>query len=322
MRFAIAAVVGIGVITFALYIAAARNLDDQLVLMVDLDHLDQHRPLLVARASSGSAETDVAAYLFGDKSSEAALDSLAQAISSGAAWSLSGSDVSIRVDLRHVESALTARLVMTDDKNERERLVEVVRALQRLQQDSERAPDSSASGVARGGSHAPSRAVADQLPKVSDDQADRQSMRTANEDVAGAPSATEANAFALLRSNVIEKPDVLLARATIATFYLLVTVLGIYMGVIYEALGRFDPRKNVKFRHLLRHATTASAWQGLFASPIVFATVLVLVPRNEISAVMALFAFQNGFFWRATLQRLVEARASRTPAGEPAPSSS
>jgi hypothetical protein len=80
------------------------------VLLVNVDHgyhvsdgteLVHHQPLLLARGGNCSGDCPtrdaaVAEFLFADKSSEAALDSLEQAVSGGAAWQLAGSDLSVR----------------------------------------------------------------------------------------------------------------------------------------------------------------------------------------------------------------------------------
>ena len=62
--------------------------------------LPHHKPLLFARAGNctGTCPTDdaaIAAYLFGDKATNAAVDSLEAACSGGGAWELSGSEISI-----------------------------------------------------------------------------------------------------------------------------------------------------------------------------------------------------------------------------------
>lgn len=62
--------------------------------------LPHHMPLLLTRAGSctGScpqSDGDIAAYAFGDKSTDAALDALETACSGGGAWQLSGSQITL-----------------------------------------------------------------------------------------------------------------------------------------------------------------------------------------------------------------------------------
>lgn len=80
------------------------------VLLLNADHnyhtsdgsaLPHHKPVLVARAGDCTGDcpkrdSDVAQFMFADKTSSVALDSLEAAVGGGAAWSLAGSDLSIR----------------------------------------------------------------------------------------------------------------------------------------------------------------------------------------------------------------------------------
>jgi len=79
------------------------------VVLLNVDHahhltdgskLDQHKPLILARAGgcTGQCPTDdvaVAKYLYADKSESAAVDSLQQAVDGGGVWPLAGSNLSI-----------------------------------------------------------------------------------------------------------------------------------------------------------------------------------------------------------------------------------
>lgn len=80
------------------------------ILLLDVGHsyhasdgttLPHHKPMLVARAGSCSGDcpnddSDVAQYLFSDKSVAAAIEALQQAVAGGGAWALDGSDLSVR----------------------------------------------------------------------------------------------------------------------------------------------------------------------------------------------------------------------------------
>ena len=79
------------------------------VLLLNVDHnyhtsdssaLANHKPLLIARAGSCSGDcptrdTDIAQYIYADKSESEALDSLEAAVAGGGAWELSGSELSL-----------------------------------------------------------------------------------------------------------------------------------------------------------------------------------------------------------------------------------
>lgn len=63
--------------------------------------LAHHKPLLIARAGSCTGQcptrdTDIAQYIYADKSESDALDSLEAAVAGGGAWALSGSELSIQ----------------------------------------------------------------------------------------------------------------------------------------------------------------------------------------------------------------------------------
>lgn len=67
----------------------------------DTSTLDSHKPLLIARAGNctgqcTTSDPGIAQYLFADKSSAAAIDSLEAAVANGGAWELAGSDLSVR----------------------------------------------------------------------------------------------------------------------------------------------------------------------------------------------------------------------------------
>jgi len=63
--------------------------------------LQQHQPLLVARAGNCSGDCEkrdaaIAQFLYADQSSSVALDSLESAVAGGGAWQLSGSDLTLQ----------------------------------------------------------------------------------------------------------------------------------------------------------------------------------------------------------------------------------
>ena len=80
------------------------------VLLLNIDHshhvsdgtaLDAHTPLLIARAGDCTGQcpkrdTDIAQFLYADKTQSQAEDALEAAVQGGGAWALAGSDLSIR----------------------------------------------------------------------------------------------------------------------------------------------------------------------------------------------------------------------------------
>lgn len=79
------------------------------VLLLNAEHyhtsdgaaMQPHKPLLIARAGNCAGDCvdddiDVAEFLWRDKSSAVALDSLAYAVGNGSVWPISGSDIAIR----------------------------------------------------------------------------------------------------------------------------------------------------------------------------------------------------------------------------------
>jgi hypothetical protein len=67
----------------------------------DSSTLDTHKPLLIARAGSCTGDcptddADIAQFLFSDKSMSEALDATEAAVGGGAAWLLTGSDLTLR----------------------------------------------------------------------------------------------------------------------------------------------------------------------------------------------------------------------------------
>jgi hypothetical protein len=116
--------------------------------------------------------------------------------------------------------------------------------------------------------------------------------------------------------DLFDNPQKVLFPLLFSVLYFLVIVAGILTGSIYEALGKMDGTRKISFRQVLRKAGTPGTWQGILASPIVFAVVIMLVPKDAFSLPMAFLAYQNGFFWRATLQKFAEVKEARKEAKE------
>ena len=111
---------------------------DVVLLKVDHSHsvsdgtgLPQHKPLILTRAGSctGTCPTQdaaIASYVFGDKSTSVANDSLASAVSGGGAWVLTGADYTMRKAsgaadlpaLDFIEGVRTSIIPTTSDERE------------------------------------------------------------------------------------------------------------------------------------------------------------------------------------------------------------
>jgi hypothetical protein len=91
--------------------------------------------------------------------------------------------------------------------------------------------------------------------------------------------------------------------------YYAIMLLGIVMGSVYTALDKADEGAQMSFRAILRYGFTPSTWQGMLISPIIFSILVSAGITSSVRWATVLFAFQNGFFWRATMQRVTAARA-------------
>jgi hypothetical protein len=93
--------------------------------------------------------------------------------------------------------------------------------------------------------------------------------------------------------------------AAIGLFYYLLTLAGIAAGTVFDALAAVDPNQRVTRRQIAKLMATAQSWRGIVASPLVFLTVYMGVASNPLSVPFILLAFQNGFFWKAVMSRLM-----------------
>lgn len=319
MRKALTVAAGVTVLTLAIY---ARLVTPEPVLIVHMAahgvaNTSTHLPLLIARATD-----------------------------SGAAWTLSSSDLTLgqggdkpisEAYLTTLEILLTERLIATDDLAERTRLVDLIRASRAYR--AKMVPEKvshSASGLSTSTSSDSSASHAQRIVGPNSTGSGQGSSDN-HVPLARDEAAALASTLDAMPTRSVSTDDLLnRARADLSSDnskifeallwgvgYLLIIICGIYTGAVYEAIGSLDPQKPLKLRQVLRKAATAGAWQGLLASPIVFAVVMFVVPRGHFSFAMAFFAYQNGFFWRATLQKYAEtrqvaqaSRAVRTTGGE------
>lgn len=272
-----------------------------------------HTPLLLARSGKGIlADTEaterVVRWLFRDSQERADFSRVQGTTSLG--------NPPLR-SLRTVEENLVSHLISTDDPDERDQLIRLIRDVRALRMQEETA-NRGASGRASVPRDPPAGAsLFRQQPRVvatsattPENGAER--LRRADTQnqapAADTPATKSTSKVARFFDKLVDDPVGTIFPVIVGAAYLLIIIAGIYTGSMYENLGAVKSTKKVKLRDLIRQATTAGTWQGIFASPIVFGAVLLLVPKDEISLPMAALAYQNGFFWRATLKRLAEVR--------------
>lgn len=98
-------------------------------------------------------------------------------------------------------------------------------------------------------------------------------------------------------------------RALLAgALYYLLTLAGIILGVVFDALGVAEDKAPVGWADIQKSLRTATSWRGIVASPLVFLTVYVGVRSSPISTPFILLAFQNGFFWKMAMSRIANAQ--------------
>jgi hypothetical protein len=94
----------------------------------------------------------------------------------------------------------------------------------------------------------------------------------------------------------------------VGLLYYALTLAGIAAGVIFDALSAVDDSTKVTSRYIRDCLTSARSWRGLIVSPLIFLTVYVGVKSSPITTPFVLLAFQNGFFWKAAMARLMPAK--------------
>lgn len=312
-----AIVVGVLLITLALYFAHFQNTDAVDVIVVhyaghgsqmsDGANLPSHTPLLVARAGDSRA--------------------LADAMTGGGAWVLVASDMASPSGLMVTEKALTDRLIETDDSAERAQLITTIRELRRYREFATEKQGDGMSSKATGAADsapkvptttAPSRAApltdVDVYAPVELKSSRQEILDSLNKLPRESRKLTAMERIERLGDDAVHGRRPVLMSLLFGCIYILCIFVGIFSGSVYEALGKLDGAKPVKFAQILRYARTAGTWQGIFAGPVVFTALVVALPTEaKFSLPVAILAYQNGFFWRATLKRLSEAKAASNP---------
>jgi len=310
-----AIVLGVLLVTLALYFAHFQNTDALEVvifhyaghgsLMSDGTILPRHAPILLARPGD-----DVKA--------------LAEALEGGSVWVLAAAETASPSGLMVTEKALTDRLIETDDNAERSQLIATIREIRRYREFASRKQDGSraseAAASADTGAKKPATTTARRAVLSTDEDLSAPAeLKSSSEEILDGLERLPRVSRKLTAMERIERlgDDAAHGRRPIlmsllfSCIYILCILVGIFSGSVYEALGKLDSAKPVKFGQLLHYARTAGTWQGVFAGPVVFTALVAALPLEaRFSLPVAILAYQNGFFWRATLKRLSEAKAA------------
>jgi hypothetical protein len=91
----------------------------------------------------------------------------------------------------------------------------------------------------------------------------------------------------------------------VGALYYALTLAGIAAGLMFDALGALPNQTVVTARFIIDSLRSAKSWRGLIASPLVFLTVYVGVKSSPVTTAFVLLAFQNGFFWKAAMSRIM-----------------
>jgi len=105
-----------------------------------------------------------------------------------------------------------------------------------------------------------------------------------------------------------ETPGAWIANARalgIGVMYFVLTVLGILAGAVFEALGAAPPDKEMSWKDIRGYLKSARAWRGLVASPLIFLVVYMGVSSNPVTLPFIVLSFQNGFFWKSAMSRIM-----------------
>jgi hypothetical protein len=91
----------------------------------------------------------------------------------------------------------------------------------------------------------------------------------------------------------------------IGIMYFVLTLLGILAGAVFEALGAAPPDKEITLKDIRGFLMSARAWRGLVASPLIFLVVYMGVASNPVTLPFVVLSFQNGFFWKSAMSRIM-----------------
>ena len=97
----------------------------------------------------------------------------------------------------------------------------------------------------------------------------------------------------------------------VGLLYYALTLAGIAAGVIFDALSAMDDSTKVSWRYIRDCLSSARSWRGLVVSPLIFLSVYVGVKSSPVTTAFILLAFQNGFFWKAAMARLMNPQPAK-----------
>jgi len=93
--------------------------------------------------------------------------------------------------------------------------------------------------------------------------------------------------------------------------YYITMLFGIIIGTAYDGLSKADPNTKLRPADILEYGFTPEGWPGMLASPLMFSILMGTGVTSSLAFATFLLAFQNGFFWRATMAKYNEVRHRR-----------
>jgi hypothetical protein len=97
----------------------------------------------------------------------------------------------------------------------------------------------------------------------------------------------------------------------VGLLYYALTLAGIASGVVFDALSAVDDSTKITWRYIRDCLASARSWRGLIVSPLIFLTVYVGVKSSPVTTPFVLLAFQNGFFWKAAMARIMNPQPAK-----------
>ena len=119
--------------------------------------------------------------------------------------------------------------------------------------------------------------------------------------------AIKSAGYNLLGASPVSATEITFTGRTfwVGALYYALTLAGIAAGLMFDALGALPDQTVVTAKFILDSLRSAKSWRGLIASPLVFLTVYVGVKSSPVTTAFVLLAFQNGFFWKAAMSRIM-----------------
>ena len=102
----------------------------------------------------------------------------------------------------------------------------------------------------------------------------------------------------------------------IGAWYYFLLLIGIVAAATYDVLDHAEPTAPISFQEVLSKAMTSGTYQGMLVSPIVFGFLRASITMSDFTLAMSILAFQNGFFWRSTFQRIRRSQTTEATAAD------